>query len=295
MTTGFLYLLKISEDLVKVGQTIRAFNRRYCEYPMVDILAVAAVRDAVRDELIMRLEMGKIFTRVKTSEYYECDTGKAAIAFQVIMANIIAPTLIESIKLPQGDFIDAELAKSIKLMIPVKKVEPVKQIKQVEPVKHVEPVKQIKHVMEDIKITIPAETTMICSELVKTESMNIILPNYSDEGKWVKKRIPVKPVEPIKPVEQLKCTIPVKAKNKPGRKNREAAKRKLEREAKKTTVLQIDIINDILNPIVNPVKHIVVEELNLLIEFDKIIFDCPATMDTSPILDEQNILDMSFD
>jgi hypothetical protein len=85
MSFGYIYLLKIAEDLVKVGYTVRAFNRRYTEYPMVDILAVVYVQDPITVEAIVRLEFGNKFKRVKASEYFECNPMVAAIELHTII------------------------------------------------------------------------------------------------------------------------------------------------------------------------------------------------------------------
>ena len=85
---GFVYLLKVSTDLIKVGNTTRSFNRRYSEYPLLDVLGVAFTPDAVYTETVIRNEFNIQFTRIKSSEYYSCDPYMAAIRFNAIVADI---------------------------------------------------------------------------------------------------------------------------------------------------------------------------------------------------------------
>lgn len=93
---GYVYLLKIDVDLVKVGYTFRAFNRRYNEYPMVDILGLAYVYRPVAVEAILRTEFAIKFKRAKVSEYFECNPMIAALEFVSILGkHTPLPTLPE--------------------------------------------------------------------------------------------------------------------------------------------------------------------------------------------------------
>lgn len=82
---GYLYILKIDADLVKVGMTKRAFNRRYRDYPLVNILGVAQVDNAESSEVVLRGHFAKNYSRVKETEYFKCDPYSAAFEFQKVI------------------------------------------------------------------------------------------------------------------------------------------------------------------------------------------------------------------
>lgn len=85
---GYIYMLKISKDCVKVGMTVREFNKRYSDYPMIPILGVAYVKDAIAAEIILRLEMDRKFKRIRDSEQYECEPNLAKHFFVDVLSMI---------------------------------------------------------------------------------------------------------------------------------------------------------------------------------------------------------------
>lgn len=99
--SGYLYILKIDSDLVKVGMTLRSFNRRYSEYPLVNILGVAQVDNAESSEKILRSHFAEQYTRVKETEYFKCDPYKAAFEFQKVIGDLSKETSTLYVKLQQ--------------------------------------------------------------------------------------------------------------------------------------------------------------------------------------------------